>query len=613
MLNGSPSPPRILVIDDVYGREVDGGENGDRAAFCLQLRLEDLTVPRSSGFTVREPIAGAVFCRAQKPVCARPGDIVENDLLGTLRVIESGWHERSPGSLPWALVLLDLRFRCGVVTEESERLAGRGVPEGRPDDHEASMFFGLRLLEEIQRRYPQLPVVVLSDAPRETVSRQSMTLGALAFLSKGDPAAPEKLAEYLRRHGLIPDPDGEIVGTSIGLLVALRNARRAADGAESLLIRGETGTGKELLARFIHRNDPRRHGGPLVVVDSGTLSPELYASELFGHVRGAFTTAIADRGGRIVEAHRGILFLDEIGNVDTAVQRGLLRVLQEKQVRAVGGTRARDVDVRFVFATNEDIESRAAAEDGFRLDLLERIRQGGTVILPPLRERLDDLPALVEGMVREAEDLIHGAVRRVIDPDVLEVIARHPWPGNIRQLRSCVIGAVRAHPDVEHLVPIHLDVPAAGDLARVRMQPRTAAEPGLGLTAAIGVLERLDFSRIPSHELLGRYGDLEAAFARASMGYLRACLEVVRKPTVKNPDGDILVQPAVKLMLGDAKVSASRAYDFIIRLRNLSPPVAQEWDADRVLGPLFERARVQRRAGRRGVAEEQADLEGVHG
>ncbi|HYK03650.1 MAG TPA: sigma 54-interacting transcriptional regulator [Thermoanaerobaculia bacterium] len=588
--------PRILVIDDLYGRVVDGIHE-DRAAVCLQLRLKDETPGAGGEVVLDEPLARAVFCRGQLPAAAAVGDAVENDLAGTLRLIDGGWHERPAGTAPWALVLLDLRFRSGTVTAESEARYGRGVPEGRPAD-EQSQLFGLRLLEEMQRRYPHLPVIVLSDAPRDGVSRESAALGAVAFLAKGDPRGAEKLHDYLRRHALVPDPDGEIIGCSIPLLVALRNARRAAMGAESILIRGETGTGKELLARYIHRNDPRRQGAPLVVVDSGTLSPELYASELFGHVKGGYTGAISDRPGRIVEAHRGLLFLDEIGNVDGTVQRGLLRVLQEKQVRPVGGTRAREVDVRFVFATNEDIESRAAAEDGFRLDLLERIRQGGTIVLPPLRDRLDDLPVLVEALVREAERVTHGAMRRKIDAGVFDLLRRQSWRGNIRQLRTCVMKAVNARADVEHLVAQHLDLPREEPSPRpLRETPAASALDEATFASALAMLQTLQPG--PA-ELVGQYGALEAAFARAATRYLRACLDAVRKPTLRNPAGEILVQPAVKLMLGEAKLNASQAYDFVIRLRNLSPSVAQEWDTDAVLGPLFEHARAQRRPGRSG-------------
>jgi len=601
--------PRILVIDDVYGRQVSGA-NTDRSAICLQLMIEDMTSDQTADAVIHQPIAQAVFCRGQRPARAVVGDLVENDLQGTLELIDSGWHGRQPGTAPWALVLLDLRFKSGRVTPESEARFGEGVPGGREEDVDSSTFFGLRLLEEIQRRHPQLPVVVLSDAPRETVSQRSTVLGAVAFLSKGQASAAEKLGEYLRHHALVPDPTGKIAGNSISLLIALRSARRAALGVESLLIRGERGTGKESLARYIHCNDPRRASGPFISVDSGTLTADLYASELFGHVRGAFTSAIADSKGAIVEAQHGILFLDEIGNIDYAVQRGLLRVLQEKQVKPVGAPRPRDIDVRFVFATNGDIETCAAVENGFRLDLLDRVRQGGTIVLPPLHDRLEDLPLLVEALVRDAEHVTKGAIRRDIDPQVLAEIAAHDWPGNIRQLGNCLSAAVRARPDMEHLVPLHLDLPkrSASHLSVVRTGTSVQS---LSLKELIAAMELVSPETTAPNQLLGQYSELESAFARLAMKYLRASLTAVRKPTVKSPAGEVLVQPAVRLMLG-TNVSASQAYDFIIRLRNLSAPVVEEWDHDDMLRLVFERARQQRRPGRGRFRIEQKK-ESTHG
>lgn len=612
IMRTAPDLPRILIIDDLYGREV-GGVNEDRLALCAHLRLQD----ESSCVTplrLDRPIARAVFCRAQLPIAARLGDVVENDLAGALRVLDEGWHDRPAGTPPWALVLLDLRFRSGPVTAESERRFGAGMPEGRPEDEASSSFFGLRLLEELQRHYPQLPVIVLSDAPRQAVSFQSALLGAAAFLAKGDASAPEKLTDYLHRHALLPDSSGEVVGNSVALLVALRNARRHAIGSESLLIRGEMGTGKELLARYIHRNDPHRVSAPLIVVDSGTLNPNLYTSELFGHARGAFTNAIGERAGHIVDANHGILFLDEIGNIDAVVQRGLLRVLQEKQVRPVGGNRTREIDVRFIFATNEDIEARAAAADGFRQDLLERIRQGGTIVLPPLREREEDLPLLVEALVRDAERNTPRAVRRHVDALAIERIRQYSWPGNIRQLRACVLHAVQSRPDVEHLVPIHLNVPDTNQ--RAMPVETTGAHfdfDAPDVAALIELLRRFDPESPSVRDLVGGYSNLEAAFASASMRYLRACIERVRKPTLRNPSGEVLVQPAMRLMTGDARLNATQAYDRVIQLRNLSRTLATVWDADSILGPLFERARAQRRARRGDEALQERPKESSHG
>ena len=190
-----------------------------------------------------------------------------------------------------------------------------------------------------------------------------------------------------------------------------------------MLLRGEAGTGKELLASSFHCMDAKRGKSPLIVVDSGALSPELYASELFGHRKGAFTGASGDRTGRILQANGGDLFLDEIGNMPQDVQAGLLRVLQERQVTPLGAGEGKNVDVRFLAATNEDVEGEVLTGQ-FRGDLLERLRVGGTIILPPLRDRKDDIPDLVEVpagcLGREPWSFGQGGVSRRPWPPLLE-------------------------------------------------------------------------------------------------------------------------------------------------------------------------------------------------
>jgi Sigma-54 interaction domain len=308
------APPRILIIDDLFGRSHANRRNAERANLCGQYLLEDITGDETARGTSQRilvrPVAQAVFHRGQTPHRADVGDVVENDLQGVLSVVRKGWRDRPPGTPPWAMILLDLCFYTGMVTAASARITS-GMPEGRPgDDHPAS-YFGLQILEAIQTEFPDLPVVILSSKSRDEVSREFSAKGALGFLAREHVRSPELLKEYLLRHGLIPDDSGEIVGHSPSLLLALRTARRVALSRRNILIRGERGTGKELLARYIHRHRsdvPQRR--ELVTVDSGTLSPSLFASELFGHKRGAFTGADRDREGRIVQAHGGDLFLD---------------------------------------------------------------------------------------------------------------------------------------------------------------------------------------------------------------------------------------------------------------------------------------------------------------
>jgi len=326
--------------------------------------------------------------------------------------------------------LLDLCFYTGRVTKESNQVS-LGMPEGRPGDDDPAQYFGLRLLKAIHQRFPDLPVVVFSSKPREDVSREFSQYGAL-FLPREEERGPDILREYIWQHGIIPDASGGLVGHSKELLRTLRDARRAAADQRNIFIRGERGTGKELLARYIHTQGSKDKDRPLITVDSGALSPQLYASELFGHKRGAFTGAERDRIGRIVQANGGDLFLDEIGNMPYDVQNGLLRVLEHHEVTPLGAAEGQAVDVRFLSATNEKLEGKSST--GFRQDLLDRLRDGGELFLPPLRDRMEDLDLLVEHLVREAERVKPGTMIRQIEPESLHYLRSYHWPGNIREL-----------------------------------------------------------------------------------------------------------------------------------------------------------------------------------
>jgi transcriptional regulator with PAS, ATPase and Fis domain len=226
---------------------------------------------------------------------------------------------------------------------------------------------------------------------------------------------------------------GELVGEHPGLLAAVDLATRAgAAGDCSVLILGETGTGKELFARIVHESSLRA-GNPFVALNCGALSSELLGSELFGHVRGAFTGAVSDRSGVFVAASGGTLFLDEIGELPREQQPHLLRVLETRQVRPVGSSEVRSVDVRFVAATNRLDPIGSAA---MRADLYHRV---ATVVieLPPLRERSSDIPLLVREFVRRA-----SSEERLIAPRTMEALTEYHWPGNVRELMYAVQRAV---------------------------------------------------------------------------------------------------------------------------------------------------------------------------
>ena len=220
---------------------------------------------------------------------------------------------------------------------------------------------------------------------------------------------------------------------------------RIAPRDSHVLIEGESGTGKELVARALHRASPRS-AAPFVAVDCGALPDTLLESELFGHRRGAFTGALADREGLVEAADGGTLFLDELANASPAFQTRLLRVLQEGEVRRVGENRPRRVDLRVVAATSGDLR-RLIAAGRFRGDLYYRLNVM-TIDLPPLRRRPEDIPPLVEHFLERA-CARHGLPRRGLSAAALEILCRYPWPGNVRELENVIERLVLLAPAAE--------------------------------------------------------------------------------------------------------------------------------------------------------------------
>jgi len=231
---------------------------------------------------------------------------------------------------------------------------------------------------------------------------------------------------------------GQIKGNSPAIRLVMETVRKVANSESTVFIRGESGTGKELLAQAVHENSDRREK-PLVRVNCAALSPSLLESELFGHVKGAYTGAHEDRVGRFELANGGTLFLDEIGDISPDTQVKLLRVLQERAFERVGGSKTLHVDVRLITATHQNLEQRIT--DGlFREDLYYRLNVI-SITLPPLRERREDIFELAFYFLKRTA---HRLGKRIthIDPDAIEVLERAPWPGNIRQLENVIERAV---------------------------------------------------------------------------------------------------------------------------------------------------------------------------
>jgi formate hydrogenlyase transcriptional activator len=242
---------------------------------------------------------------------------------------------------------------------------------------------------------------------------------------------------------VIPDTGFErIIGKSSGLRRVLEMVETVSWGDSTVLLLGETGTGKELIARAIHSHSPRLDR-PFVKLNCAAIPTGLLESELFGHERGSFTGAIAQKIGRLELAHQGSLFLDEIGDIPLELQPKLLRVLQEREFERLGSNRTQKVDVRIVAATHRDLEGMIL-EKQFRSDLYYRVNVF-PITVPPLRERPDDIPLLVQHFVQQATRRMHKTID-TIPSDTVEALMRYRWPGNIRELENVIERAVILSP-----------------------------------------------------------------------------------------------------------------------------------------------------------------------
>lgn len=304
---------------------------------------------------------------------------------------------------------------------------------------------GLTLLRQVKVFRPDMPVILMTAWGSIELAVQGMQAGATDFVTK-----PWNNAVLLQRIETVLElsapKDAEkqgvkgalkrknIIGKSRGLMEVLDTVERIAPTNASVLITGESGTGKELIAEAIHENSKRARQ-PFVKVNLGGISQSLFESEMFGHKKGAYTDAVADRVGRFEMADKGTIFLDEIGELELSCQVKLLRVLQDQTFEVLGDSRPRKVDVRVVSATNADLR-KMVNEHTFREDLFYRINLI-TVKLPALRERREDIPLLARHFAdRQAE--ANGLPRTEFSSDALQFLSRLPFPGNIRELKNLV-------------------------------------------------------------------------------------------------------------------------------------------------------------------------------
>ena len=357
---------------------------------------------------------------------------------------------------------------------------------------------GMSLLRRARERNPEICAVLITEQADVGMAVEAMRLGAADFQVK--PLNHEKLLAVLRqgldRQALaarVAEMEAQLderfgverlTGRSRAIVRVMEQVSHIASTRATVLIEGETGSGKGLVAQAIHRRSPRKDER-FVWVNCGALAEGVIESELFGHERGAFTGASSLRRGRFELADGGTLFLDEIGELPPTVQVKLLRVLQDRSFERVGGSETLRVDVRLVAATNRDLEAEVAA-GRFREDLFYRLSVV-RIQMPSLRERPEDIPLLVEGFIREF-DREHGRRVTGITRGVLDRLMRHPWPGNVRQLRNTIEGMVvfaegRRALDLSDLPDALREVESAGEKLELRVG-MTVAEAERQLVAA---------------------------------------------------------------------------------------------------------------------------------
>jgi two-component system response regulator HydG len=373
---------------------------------------------------------------------------------------------------------------------------------------------GLDLLQKVREHGNDIPAIIVtaSDSLEDVIG--AMKRGAVDYLTKPIDASrtivsianalklkrQEKEIVRLRADVTEAHSPEHLVGTSPAMDRVRQNIRRAGASEATVLIVGESGTGKELVARALHVSSPRV-AGPFIDVNSAALAETLLESEIFGHEKGAFTSAVARRRGKFEQADGGTVFLDEIGDMPIATQAKMLRVLQERSFQRVGGDERINVNVRVICATNRDLEEDAR-KGAFRKDLFYRINTF-VIEVPSLRERITDIPELARHFLARSNRTEKRQVQG-ISTLAMAALCSHTWPGNVRELQHAIERAVLVC-DAEEILPEHLP-PAV-----VREQPPSslAGEPG-GLIEAV---ERLERSMILA--ALDQNGGVKSRAARA--------------------------------------------------------------------------------------------------
>ena len=446
---------------------------------------------------------------------------------------------------PDLLKLLAIRLKASgyrTTTAISGEQALSMVAAERPDlvitDLRMAGLDGMALFHEIERRHTGLPVIILTAHGTIPDAVAATRQGVFGYITK--PYDANELLVQVRRalslhggrgasragEGLASSKSdsswrSEIITRSPALEDLLLRAERIAQGDASVLIQGESGTGKELLARALHRAS-RRAGKPFVAINCGAIPEALLESELFGHKKGAFTGATGDHPGLFVEAHCGTLLLDEIGDMPMPLQVKLLRVLEAREVRAVGSTKTIPIDVRIISASHRDL-NQAKSDGTFREDLYYRLNVV-TLKLPALRERREDIPLLLAHFLKELSIRYEKNIN-ALSHDALEMMSAARWPGNIRQLYNVAeqvvalsFSEIVSTKVVEHAMQVEMQGPESFEEARRRFEydylTRLLKLTQGNVTQAARLAKR---NRTEFYKLLQRRG-IEAAHFKPTSG-----------------------------------------------------------------------------------------------
>lgn len=360
------------------------------------------------------------------------------------------------------LVVADLLtnegYRVTQYTSAAEALVKfkTDLPHVLITDHKMKDIDGLMFLKKVQVDYPTVVSIMMTAFGSIETAIEAMKLGAYHYIVK--PFKNEEMKLLVKRASERVSLKQEnatlkrelnktftldsIVGKSAAITSVFELIKLVAPASANVLISGESGSGKELVARALHNSSPRKNK-PFVAINCTAIPEHLLESELFGHVKGSFTGAISDKKGLFEEANQGTLFLDEIGDMSLQLQAKLLRVLQDRQIRAVGSNTLKDIDVRIIAATHRDL--KIMAKDGkFREDLFYRLNVV-PIRVPPLRERTEDIPMLVDTFIKKFAAR-NGSTVQAVTPDALSVLISHPWPGNVRELENVIERAIVLSP-----------------------------------------------------------------------------------------------------------------------------------------------------------------------